>query len=323
MVRTYNRQPKFVDTPSASSIKTYTLNIASWKGINDDQNYIQVDQETFADATNVIVDEDNILRSRPSIKRLNASDWEKLLYGAPLYCKYFDITSGTVPSYFEEEWRPQDIIFELTYVDVFGEVLVFYDSNPHYLYFLDKPRGSLSCIQLNDIGQSKITIIDESNKLFVFTNSTNENEQVFYYDLNDTNIHTSDTRIVKVVYTPNQHEEKNILYSGNIYTYKLWSGIAEKEVKELQGFNFSYHLKSGEADYEVVVKKGEIDLLHLPSIFYSIEENVPWKPVFYNEKTWAKINLNGSITLVKDGSEIKIISSEKVGEFSLLIMEMR
>ena len=305
-MRTYNRQPKFVDTPSASSIKIYTLNISSWKGINDDQNYIQVDQETFADATNVIVDEDNILRSRPSIKRLNVSDWEKLLYGAPLYCKYFDITSGTVPSYSEEEWRPQDIIFELTYVDVFGEVLVFYDSNPHYLYFLDKPRGSLSCIQLNGIGQSKITIIDESNKLFVFTNSTNENEQVFYYDLNDTNIHTSDTRIVKVVYTPNQHEEKNILYSGNIYTYKLWSGVAEKEIKELQGFDFLYHLKSGEADYEVVVSKGETDLLHLPSIFYSIEENVSWKPVFYNEKKWAKVNSNYTITLVIDGEELLI-----------------
>ena len=286
-MRTYNRQPKFVDTPSASSIKTYTLNISSWKGINDDQNYIQVDQETFADATNVIVDEDNILRSRPSIKVIDKAFF-------PKKCKIVNEDNSYTEYNFNKDGS------YLTYIDSFNNIFVFVAvfNQRQTLFFLKD--GDLKGVFLPGDGPT-ISIIDESNKLFVFCN---KNSFVTYYDIDTKDLYYANS---SVVYIPNQHEEKNLLYNGNMYTYKLWSGTTEKEIKELQGFNFSYHLKSGEADYEVVVSKDETDLLHLPSIFYSIEESSDFSPVFYNENRWARFTNNKKIIELHINDSIVLI----------------
>lgn len=67
--RTYNRAPLSVPTPSKGDINEYYFNHVNWKGVNTDKNFLTVDQETFADAKNVYVDGEGILKSRPAIKR--------------------------------------------------------------------------------------------------------------------------------------------------------------------------------------------------------------------------------------------------------------
>lgn len=69
MARTFNRNPLQVNTPSSNDVKNYFFNHCNWKGVNNDKNFLTVDQETFADAKNIYVDAEGLLRSRPSVKR--------------------------------------------------------------------------------------------------------------------------------------------------------------------------------------------------------------------------------------------------------------
>lgn len=67
-MKTYNRIPASVSVPTTKELAIQYFNYSSWKGKCTDKNYIGVDQETFADCLNVYIDEDGVLRSRPSIK---------------------------------------------------------------------------------------------------------------------------------------------------------------------------------------------------------------------------------------------------------------
>ena len=67
--KTFNRRPFTVNTPSSSDIKNYFLNQANWKGLIQNKNFLAVDQESFEDCNNVYVDNTNIIKSRPSVKR--------------------------------------------------------------------------------------------------------------------------------------------------------------------------------------------------------------------------------------------------------------
>lgn len=69
MARTFNRNPLQVNTPSSKDVKNYFFNHYNWKGVNNDKNFLAVDQETFADAKNVYQNAEGLLRSRPSVKR--------------------------------------------------------------------------------------------------------------------------------------------------------------------------------------------------------------------------------------------------------------
>ena len=68
MGRTFNRPPLTVNTPSSSDVKQYFFNHYNWKGVDNNKNFLAVDQETFADSQNVYVNEEGVLRSRPSLK---------------------------------------------------------------------------------------------------------------------------------------------------------------------------------------------------------------------------------------------------------------
>lgn len=69
MAKTFNRRPLQVNTPSSNDVKNYFFNHCNWKGINKDKNFLTIDQETFADAKNVYIDAEGLLKSRPSVKR--------------------------------------------------------------------------------------------------------------------------------------------------------------------------------------------------------------------------------------------------------------
>ena len=67
--KTFNRRPYAVNTPSSSDVKNYFLSQANWKGLIQNKNFLAVDQESFEDCNNVYVDNTNVLKSRPSVKR--------------------------------------------------------------------------------------------------------------------------------------------------------------------------------------------------------------------------------------------------------------
>lgn len=69
MVRTINRQPYTVKQLDYGDVKYKFFNHSNWKGVCDDKNYLGVDQETFADSKNVYVDNEGLLKSRPSVKQ--------------------------------------------------------------------------------------------------------------------------------------------------------------------------------------------------------------------------------------------------------------
>ena len=75
MGRTIHRTPLTVSTNPG--IKYEFFNHANWNGLCDDKNYLNVNQETFEDCNNVYIDENNLLKSRPSLKiqpELNTGD---------------------------------------------------------------------------------------------------------------------------------------------------------------------------------------------------------------------------------------------------------
>lgn len=67
-MKTINRSPMSVKQLDYSDVNYKFFNHVNWKGMCEDKNYMGVDQETFAECDNVYIDEDLILKSRPSIK---------------------------------------------------------------------------------------------------------------------------------------------------------------------------------------------------------------------------------------------------------------
>lgn len=67
-MKTINRSPMSVKQLDYGDVNYKFFNHVNWKGMCEDKNYMGVDQETFAECDNVYIDEDSILKSRPSIK---------------------------------------------------------------------------------------------------------------------------------------------------------------------------------------------------------------------------------------------------------------
>ena len=70
MTKTINRLPQAVKELSYSDLGIKYFNLDSWEGLSEDKNYVGVDQSTFADCDNVMIDSDSVLRSRPAVKIL-------------------------------------------------------------------------------------------------------------------------------------------------------------------------------------------------------------------------------------------------------------
>lgn len=66
--RTYNNSPLSVST---AGIDESYFNFPEFKGICDNKNYISIDQQTFVEAKNVYVDNNNQLSSRPKLQAIS------------------------------------------------------------------------------------------------------------------------------------------------------------------------------------------------------------------------------------------------------------
>jgi hypothetical protein len=68
MARTIRRQPIELSTSSSNYPRPYYFNQAQFKGLSTEQNDITIDQQTFADANNLYIDENGVLVSRLPFK---------------------------------------------------------------------------------------------------------------------------------------------------------------------------------------------------------------------------------------------------------------
>ena len=94
---TYNRRPVSTPIPSSNDAKHYFFNHYNWKGINQNRNFLAVDQETFEDSDNIYVDDENLLKSRPPLRQLNAPENKEIkdfeVLGDIIICTYYDENS--------------------------------------------------------------------------------------------------------------------------------------------------------------------------------------------------------------------------------------
>lgn len=90
--KTFNRKPLTVNVSEAIESEKTFFNHVNWKGINQNRNFLTVDQETFSDADNVFVDDKGVLISRPPLKFKNSISNKRIsdinIYGKIVICLY-------------------------------------------------------------------------------------------------------------------------------------------------------------------------------------------------------------------------------------------
>lgn len=208
MARTVNRQPASVGYPSKNDRKNYFFNHYTWKGINDDKNFLEVDQETFQEAENVYVDSEGLLRSRPALKNKNVV--------------LKDQSDNNVSIDTISDFR------------VFGDIYVYINDDDTdektYLYFCNKKTDELYYIDsshlytfaYNYVNHQPIDykLILSRRKVFIFTNSSFD-----YFDIDTLTFGSA----VDFIYIPTTKtittntiedvEAPNPLTNQEIYTY--------------------------------------------------------------------------------------------------------
>lgn len=177
MGRTVNRMPTHVDVPNSKDIKQYFFNQYKWKGINDDKNFLAVDQETFIDANNVYVDSEGLLKSRPSLKIKTA--------------KYTNSSVEYILSNIIDVWTFEYVTVYQTFVD---EI--------YYLTFVNSKvknhiQAPLTYLDANNNTKTykNVKLIVADSKIFVFS------EYAFnYYDIKE-NIYANATKFIHIPVT--------------------------------------------------------------------------------------------------------------------------
>lgn len=198
MARTFNRAPFSVPTPSSSDVKNYYFNQAHWKGIIRNKNFLTVDQESFEDCRNVYVNDDNILKSRPSVKKKS------------------NLMNGHV-------------IKDVHYFDNDITVYLLFDSKINKLYVV-KNNAVCSICAINDYGDYRLLQIKDFILLFT-------DEKLYIIDaqgnLKEADIYVPKTKLVSLDGSETDLESKNIFTNEEITVYLYTSETSNIRTKLL------------------------------------------------------------------------------------------
>ena len=197
MGRTFNRSPISVNTPSSSDIKQYYFNHYNWKGINQNKNFLLVDQETFADALNVYADDKSLLKSRPALK-------------------------------FAYEWSEREIVDVKVFDDLF--VIGYKENSLNRLAFFNDEGTILYNSDSLNI-DFPIKCFRSKSVVYIFTN-----DSILQYDIISNNLFNADMyNPITRVYTGNkyvEYESENLFSNYSKYRYILFpSIISDKDVE--------------------------------------------------------------------------------------------
>nr|DAR14310.1 MAG TPA: hypothetical protein [Caudoviricetes sp.] len=212
-MKTINRNPMSVKQLDYNDVNYKFFNHANWKGMCEDKNYMGVDQETFAECDNVYIDEDFILKSRPSIKKAT----DDLLY------------SGGI---IENVKCINNYIF-IGWIDPSGPEnrLLIYKYTNKYTLIIDK-------LLLTTAQTKNITYLTKNNKIYLFGITSNV---IFIFDIKTETL-TQDN-IGTSLYSP----IKEVYING-----KLLSEDAEQDNEFYSGYKKSFKwLYSSESSYEI------------------------------------------------------------------------
>lgn len=265
MARTFNRQPMQVGYPSKKNVKDYFFNHYEWKGVNDDKNFLEVDQHTFNDAMNVYMDSESLLRSRPSLKRVPSN-----LYNS---------SGSTVIASLQN-------ILDFW---VFGDYIVYYCQNitvngtsySYVLLFTKKIDNKTHVLAVSedlstlsaDFVSSEIKLILSKRKIFVFTKYS-----LSYFDFDtETYYNSADASYVNPIYIPTTKiitsttttdiESPNILTNKEFYTY-LYDSVTGVSV-DIYGKEVSF--KIGNNEYTVTFTENTRNVI--AQLYFSIDES--------------------------------------------------
>ena len=234
MINTFNRRPLSVNTPDGKDVEHKYLNQFNWKGLVDNKNFLAVDQESFADCNNVYVDEQGLLKSRPSLKvktiNINTNDTKIILT---------DII---------DMWTFDDIIVYKTFV-----------KDKYYLTFVN--NNFENAIQQETSENIKLFLVDK--KIFVFSenefsyysveeNSYNNAEEFIYIPITKSYINNIEDKDIE---TPNILTTKQIYKYIYDNIYQDFTYVYDKDVK-IKIDNKVYYTKFVKNKESVLVSKG-------------------------------------------------------------------
>lgn len=209
MIKTFNRNPVNFGKPSQNADNIKHANTFKFKGVIDDKNFLNVDQDSFADSLNVYVDSEDILRSRPSLKE------QKIIV---------KLKDGDV------------VLSNIINVKSFSDVIVYESSKDgkYYLTFVNEDFEEHLQVEC----EQNIKLVLADKKIFVFAeNSLN------YYDTDNNKYFDAEKFIYKPItkYFVDNVESKdavgessNILTQSDIYSY-IFTNVSGGDYSQMVG----------------------------------------------------------------------------------------
>ena len=193
MIKTFNRNPVNFGKPSQNEDNIKHHNTFNFKGLINNKNFLNVDQDSFAECSNVYIDSQNILRSRPSLKE------QKII----VKLKDGDVALSNIIN-----------------VKTFSDVIVYESEkdNKYYLTFVNEDFEER--LQVETEENVKLVLADK--KIFVFAeNSLNyyDTDSNKYFDAENFIYKPTTKYIVDGIETSEKGESKNILTKSDVYNY--------------------------------------------------------------------------------------------------------
>lgn len=261
-MKTINRTPYTVNTPTSKEIGNKFFNHANWKGMCEDRNFVGIDQETFADCNNVYIDAEAVLKSRPSIKYSDISTYAK--EGVT------DLTDKA----------------RIYKVYTFGEYVIFYGHNTtdgNTLTFYKIVSDSLETQVYLILGNYTLTsIVQADNKIFAFTDLPGGNGKYYYFDTITDTLETELSEVEKYFYLPitkislngsigSDAESPNELYSGyreqydwvddGQGTFTVGQFVSSYLLNSTESANKNTSLKIGDETYSTTITENTKNIL--------------------------------------------------------------
>ena len=211
-MRTVNREPKATRIIGKNGLGYKYFNQFEWKGLYDNRNFLGVDQKSFEYCTNVYIDGEGLLCSRPSIKKSSVPIAEP----EGLLIKTETFPDTVVYTYDATNYSVTPVVYK------------------YKLYFVSSQGSTVS----QEVGVHKLVLAD--NKIFIF-----ENNKLTYYDLQTNSILNGTDKI----YIPDELESPNILTASVSKTKTYTNPETDEDFSDFIGKNVI--VKIDNTDYNV------------------------------------------------------------------------
>lgn len=246
MARTINRTPYTVNEPDIS-YKFFNHN--NWKGVCDDKNFLGVDQESFADAKNVYIDAEGVLKTRPSVVEKSFSNltdctvYDAKTYENTLVLKVYNNADKKwyYKFYVDDEYVTQGETTEKSKILLFDNKLIMFNGygygiNAYTYYDLIKKTFNTDATPLIYIPNIAIYTVDKKVE--------NESRNLLTNTYKETFIYT-------VLGIPSEALGKNLYYLLDNYKYYI-NNFSLPYTKYILEEKFSVPIKNGTSNYLAV-----------------------------------------------------------------------